>query len=85
MEEVISQAPPNVSNDCIKEIFEKHNKNVLATLSELWDIKENVPKEKTKWETIRETCDEFDNEMAKSIKKTLVYDGNMLNTNIELK
>lgn len=85
MEEVINQAPSHVSDDLIKNVFEKHQGNVLAILSELWDIKESNPKEKTKWETIRETCDEFDIEMAKNIKKSIVYDGNVFSTNIELK
>jgi len=84
MEQVLSQAPTDISEDLIKEIFSKNNEDVLATLSELWNIKKEPPKEKTKWETIRETCDEYDREMAKSIKKTHVYKDNILTTNIEL-
>lgn len=64
MEQVISQAPVNISNEKIEEIFVKNNKDVLKTLTELWNIIEK-PKinKKDKWVEIRETCDEFDKEM----------------------
>lgn len=84
MDEVIAQAPIHIPIDDIKNIFEKHNHNVIDTLAELWDIEETVPKEKTKWETIRDTCDAFDNEMSKCIKKTRIYNGSTITTNIEL-
>jgi hypothetical protein len=85
MDEVIAQAPIHISFDDIKRIFEKHNHCVIDTLTELWDIKESLPKQKNKWENIRETCDAFDYEMSRCIKKTQIYDGNTMTTNIELK
>ena len=62
MDEVLSQAPADISHEVIKKVFEKHEKNVLATLMELWNIEEKQ-KDKTKWEEIRDTCDAFDTEM----------------------
>lgn len=61
MDEVLSQAP-NVNIDIVKEVFEKHNKEVLPTLMELWDIKE-TQKVQSNWDNIRDTCDAFDKEM----------------------
>jgi len=67
MEEVLSQAPLNIDVEIIKQIFDKHNKQVLPTLMELWNIQE-IQKERTKWEEIRDTCDAFDTEMQTIIE-----------------
>jgi hypothetical protein len=72
MNQVICQAPLNISIEIIEEVFNKNNQNVLDTLSELWQLEEKQLKEKSKWDTIRETCDEYDMEMSKVIKKTTV-------------
>lgn len=68
MDEVLSQAPHDMDPDIVKQIFDKHNHQVLPTLMELWDIQE-VQKDKTKWENIRDTCDSFDNEMQTMLAK----------------
>jgi len=71
MEHIINQAPENISHDKIIEIYIKNSSNVIDTLVELWDIKEEkkeVTKEQQKWNEIRETCDSFDLEMYKQIK-----------------
>lgn len=69
MDQVIQQSPPNLSNEFIEEIFNKNNKNVLNTLTELWNISDKIPKkDKNKWDDIRETCDAFDEEMTKMMK-----------------
>lgn len=71
MEHIINQAPENISEDKILEIYIKNSSNVIDTLVELWDIKEEkkeVTKEQQKWNEIRDTCDMFDNEMYKQIK-----------------
>lgn len=64
MDEVISQAPPDIPLEHIETIFNKNDKKVIPTLSELWNI---VEKEKIrdKWDDIRETCDTFDMQMDK--------------------
>jgi len=69
MDQVIQQSPPNLSNEFIEEIFNKNNKNVLNTLTELWNITDKISKkDKNKWDDIRETCDAFDEEMSKMMK-----------------
>jgi hypothetical protein len=42
MEEVISQAPENISKDVIESVFKKNNENVIDTLVELWNIEVSV-------------------------------------------
>lgn len=71
MDQVMKQAPENIDNDTIEKVFNKNNGNVLNTLSELWNISEkieNVSEEKLKWQKIRETYDEIDNEMYRVLK-----------------
>ena len=59
------QAPSNISFEEAEIIFKKNNENIIDSLSELWDIKDNKKSiEKNKWDEIRETCDAFDNEMS---------------------
>jgi hypothetical protein len=72
MDELIKQAPPNIDEIIIKEIYEKNNNNFMNSLMELWDIKEVVKeqtKEQEEWGEIRETCDIFDGEMNKMMSK----------------
>lgn len=70
MEQIISQAPENLTEEYIKSIYEKNNNNIVNTLSELWDMDTNIiSKPLTKWDEIRETCDSFDNEMQKMFNK----------------
>jgi hypothetical protein len=38
LEEVISQAPDNISKEDIEVIFKKNNENVIDTLVDLWDL-----------------------------------------------
>jgi len=72
MDELIRQAPANISEKLIKEIYEKNNNNYMNSLMELWDIKDTIKeqtKEQKEWGEIRETCDIFDGEMNKMMKK----------------
>jgi hypothetical protein len=70
MDQVLSQAPPNISDDIIKNIFIKNKENVVDTLTELWNIVEVTKnREITKWDEIRETCDAFDVEMNNVMKQ----------------
>ena len=68
MDILIKQAPPNISNEQIEEVYIKNNKDFLKTLNELWGISETIPKEKNKWDNMREICDSFDVEMDKMMK-----------------
>ena len=50
--------------------YKKNDSNVINTLAELWNIVDNkVLPPKTKWDDIRETCDAYDFEMEKVMKK----------------
>ena len=69
MEEVIKQAPSHLDEQTIMAIFQKNNNDVLKTLMELWNIVDKSKKEKNKWDDIRDTCDEFDTEMQKMLKR----------------
>jgi hypothetical protein len=69
MDELLKQAPSRISNEIIKEIYNKNNNDITKTLMELWNIKDNIkPKDFSKWDEIRETCDAYDNEMTKMLK-----------------
>jgi hypothetical protein len=70
MDILIQQAPANLTIEEIEKIYNKNENNVINTLAELWDIVDNkVIPPKTKWDDIRETCDAYDSEMEKVMKK----------------
>jgi|688.fasta_scaffold802708_1 hypothetical protein len=73
MDELIKQAPMNIDEKIIKEIYEKNNGNIMNSLMELWEIKDENVKEQTKeqkeWDEIRDTCDIFDGEMNNMMAK----------------
>jgi DNA-binding transcriptional MerR regulator len=73
MNEIIKQAPEGIDIKVIKEIYEKNNEDQLKTLMELWEIKEKKEvKTENQWDNIRDTCDAFDEEMSKFIKKNTI-------------
>jgi hypothetical protein len=72
MDELINQAPANIDEKIIKEIYEKNNGNVMNSLMELWEIKEDIKaptNEQKEWNEIRDTCDIFDGEMNNMMAK----------------
>jgi hypothetical protein len=72
MDELIKQAPDNIDEKIIKEIYEKNGGNIMNSLMELWNIKEDIKeptKEQKEWNEIRETCDVFDGEMNNMMAK----------------
>jgi hypothetical protein len=73
MDEVIKQAPVGMTYEQVELIFNKNDKNILKTLIELWKVQENTIKNisetQCKWDSIREICDDYDNEMKKTIDK----------------
>jgi hypothetical protein len=72
MDELINQAPANIDEKIIKEIYEKNNGNVMNSLMELWEIKEDIKEptnEQKEWNEIRDTCDIFDGEMNNMMAK----------------
>lgn len=75
MEELMKQAPSHLKEDFIKEVYEKNKGDFAKSLMELWDIKEMTKvqtKEEKEWNEIRETCDSFDNEMNKVLKRITI-------------
>ena len=70
METLIQQAPSHLTIEEIEIVYNKNDSNVINTLAELWNIVDDkVIPPKTKWDDIRETCDAYDSEMAKVMKK----------------
>lgn len=71
MEEIIKQSPENLDKAFIEKVFNKHDGNVLNTLSELWDISEkieNISEEQLKWQKIRDIYDDIDSEMYRVLR-----------------
>ena len=71
MDELLKQAPDNISKEEIESIYLRNNKNILDTLTELWKIPvKNVQKTENekKWQEIREIYDEIDTEMYKALR-----------------
>ena len=73
MDELIKQAPDNISKEEIEKIYLRNDKNVLETLTELWKIpvKNTVKKctdTENKWNEIREIYDDIDAEMYKMLR-----------------
>ena len=71
MDELLKQAPDNISKEEIESIYLRNNKNVLDTLTELWKIPvKNVQKTENekKWQEIREIYDDIDAEMYKALR-----------------
>lgn len=72
MDELKKQAPTNISDEKILEIYLKNNSNISTSLLELWDVKEvnkNISEVQCKWNEIREICNDYDNEMYKQLRK----------------
>jgi len=66
MEEVISQAPENISKDVIESVFKKNKENVIDTLVELWNIEVSVDSyasvsQSNKTESTSENCENCEN------------------------
>jgi glutamyl-tRNA reductase len=70
MDVLIQQAPANLTIEEIEMVYNKNNNDMIKTLEELWGIIDtSVEKPKTKWDDIRETCDAYDSEMQKVMKR----------------
>ena len=73
MDELIRQAPMDLDEVFIKEIYEKNNGDFMNSLMELWEVKNVVKEQQTteqkEWDNIRETCDIFDGEMNNMMAK----------------
>lgn len=78
MEELLKQAPSHLEEGYIKEVYERNKGDYMKSLLELWDIKETTKEQKEwndrqkEWNDIRETCDCFDGEMKKLMKKVSI-------------
>jgi len=73
MNEIVKQAPEGMEINKIREVFEKNKEDQLKTLMELWEIAEMKEEKKAShWDEIRSTCDAYDEEMSKYIKKNTV-------------
>jgi len=71
MNELKEQAPTNISDEKILEVYLKNSSNISSSLLELWNIKEvvkNTNETQLKWNEIREICNDYDKEMYKQLK-----------------
>tara|TARA_Y100000389_G_scaffold25231_1_gene21912 strand:+ start:8835 stop:9053 length:219 start_codon:yes stop_codon:yes gene_type:complete len=72
MDELKDQAPQNIGDQIILDIYLKNNSNVSTSLLELWNIKDihqNMSDKQLKWKEIRDICNDYDTEMYKQLKK----------------
>jgi len=74
MDEIKLQAPLNISDDIINELYIKNNSNVVNTLAELWNLEALPIKKESKFDKFRDICDEHD-------KACYEYLNNMSNNN----
>ena len=70
----MKQVPENMSYKDVETIYLRNNKNIIDTLTEVWNIPvknvENVVDEnKKKWNEIREIYDSIDREAYNMFKK----------------
>jgi len=73
MEELLKQAPDNISKEEIEIIYLRNDKNILDTLVELWkvpvkNIVNNNTETEKKWKEIRDIYDDIDTEMYKVLR-----------------
>ena len=73
MDELLKQAPDNISKEEIEKIYLRNDNNILETLIELWKVpvKNTVKKctdTENKWNEIREIYDDIDAEMYKMLR-----------------
>ena len=65
IENLLSQAPLQTTKEQVEELMKKYNNNEIDVLSELWELQEIRSKDQTKWEKIRDICDNYEEEMEK--------------------
>lgn len=71
IESILQQAPEGVDVERVKELYEKHQGNVVSVLTELWNIPEkdvhNVSynSKQAKWNEVRDICNAYEEEMEK--------------------
>lgn len=72
MDEIIEQGPEGIKYEEFLSVYIKNSSNVVDTLTELWNLKENeknISVEQNKWNEIREICDTYDSEIYNILKK----------------
>ena len=66
IENVLSQAPLQTTKEEVEELMKKYDNNEIDVLSELWEVKDQtISQDQTKWEKIRDICDNYEEEMEK--------------------
>jgi len=69
--EIIKDNVPDASIETIRESFEKNSHDILKTICDLLEIKEEV-KEKTEWEKRRDIADARSHEINKVLKSQTI-------------
>ena len=78
MDELMKQVPENMTYKEVETIFLRNDKNIIDTLTEIWNIpikniKNVVDDNKKKWDEIREVYDSIDREAYKMFKNNLYF------------
>jgi isocitrate/isopropylmalate dehydrogenase len=72
VQKILDQAPEWATSMQVYELWMAHEGNIVAILSALWDVPPQKKKQQTKWDKMREICDEHDRameEVLRSIKR----------------
>jgi|694.fasta_scaffold00020_77 hypothetical protein len=73
IESILQQAPEGVTQEQVEALYNKHEGNSVAVLSELWNLPADIKnvaynEEKDKWKNMREICQAHEEEMEKFMK-----------------
>lgn len=67
IQQILDQAPDGTMIETVEQLWKTYDGDMVAILSKLWDIQDDVQKEKGKWDKIREICDAHDDAMDRMI------------------
>lgn len=67
VQKILDQAPEWTTQVQVYELWSEFSGDVVAILSKLWDVPPPKVKEQTKWDKMREICDEYDKAMYEQL------------------
>lgn len=70
VQKVLDQAPEWTTPMQVYELWAAHDGDVVAILSTLWEVPAPKEKTQTKWDIMRDICDEHDRAMEEMIHGT---------------
>ena len=69
VQKILDQAPEWTTSVQVYELWQAHNGDTVAILTKLWNVPPPKEVPKTKWDKMREICDEYDRAMEEMIQK----------------